>query len=142
MPPVPRGNFIRCRALWEKSDIPKELKEKILAELDHSLSGVPDTWSRPMFRVDLRGDPANPTPGVWAWDSRHARMKTNRYDDLHLADDPYLVECARWRKALGDARKPRALRQAARGGHTGVWPCASAPFSVSFWRIDVYTAMG
>jgi cobalamin biosynthesis protein CobD/CbiB len=29
-------------------------------------------------------------------------------EDLHLQDDPYLAECARWRKALGDARKPKA----------------------------------
>lgn len=35
-----------------------------------------------------------------------------RDDDLYLEDDPYLIECARWRAVLGDrptttARRPR-----------------------------------
>lgn len=38
-------------------------------------------------------------------------------EDLHLQDDPYLAECARWRKALGDARKPKAPPSRARWPH-------------------------
>lgn len=39
----------------------------------------------------------------------------DRYDDLHLQEDPYLIECARWRAVLENApasRLPRIQRRA------------------------------
>lgn len=38
-----------------------------------------------------------------------------RDDDLYLQDDPYLIECARWRAVLADpqpSRVPRVKRRA------------------------------
>lgn len=54
----------------------------------------------------------------------------DRYTDLHLSDDPYLTECARWRAALGDARKPKAPPSRARWPHWGLAVCLGAILGV------------